>query len=1083
MAVITLALLAAVLVPDHPASAQTDADSCAAGGAVADAANNPGLVSDCDTLLAARDTLAGTATLNWSASTPIDQWEGITLAGSPLKMTGLALGGKGLTGSIPAGLGSLRNLDSLLLAPNQLTGCIPKGLRDVADNDLDELGLPYCDVLLSGLTVSPGSLVPQFDPYRTDYSASVGLLPVRVTVIPTNDHDATFLFLDENDGELTDADNRMEGLQIHFGVGFATLRIRVTSQDELATHTYTITDLFSRYDANNDGVIDRDEIISAIKDYFEDLITREETIEVIKLYFSSPPSPSEMINALAWVKDGTTETEERGVEFLNYLASRSLSGFRKLMSKSWIRDDLTSVEIEVVSEFRRLAYRSGTQADELIVQILDMPFLESIESTDDDVTRILVRTHLEEPGGLPEFLADPRLNSWITDASAGVVLLIGLEQAAPEAAEALWAQPWIVDGITKDEVPFIGNLVLLAYWDLPFALAAAEYFDVQKGDLAYLVVESLSSLWPYQDAADRLKAQPWFADGLDHDEAALVVTLYSIIYTSPELYNDLLDVQYTQHKTVSVPLAGDVNIWVIENAPPPPDEDLLATIEDTVRIIEGFLGVAFPTTEVILLVVNGHTVIVGHYGTHMVLDRFVGQVFSVPHETTHYYFHYNIGQFWLREGGAQFAEAYVNDQTGVRDLEDRKSDFENSYCYDYYENIRHLDYMYEQIYRDIVGENVPLICHYSMGEYFLLNILEVIDKEAMSAALKELYLSNREYLSGNEEYLQIGLSRQPPTEDDIYYVFLNHAPSDREDAFRDLYQRLHGGSVAFPVAEFSDDHGDEASLATGIAVGETIEGALDYMFDFDYFRFHGEKDQKFRMNVIHESIRYTSVTVIATNGLTQELWKWKSRSRVTSGPQVLWVAPTSGDYYFAVQNFGGETGTYTLTITAVDDPPDDHGDTLASATDVSFGDVVDGTIEDDFDFDYFGFETIEGRTYDARITTGTLDRFRLRLYAHGGAAPLNWHSNEYGDDTISGGGIYWVAPRSGQYYIAIDGYEGDVGTYTLTITEIESEPGDESATLSIEDHPRGASTTLHPGTGSSHFYGGPFLPEFSIPVP
>ena len=102
------------------------------------------------------------------------------------------------------------------------------------------------------------------------------------------------------------------------------------------------------------------------------------------------------------------------------------------MSKPWIRDDLTAVEIEVVSEFRRLAYRSGAQADELIVQILDMPFLETIESTDDDVTRILVRTHLEEPGGLTEFLADPRLNSGITDASAGVVLLIGLEQAAPK---------------------------------------------------------------------------------------------------------------------------------------------------------------------------------------------------------------------------------------------------------------------------------------------------------------------------------------------------------------------------------------------------------------------------------------------------------------------------------------------------------------------------------------------------------------------------------------------------------------------------------------------------------------------------
>ena len=157
---------------------------------------------------------------------------------------------------------------------------------------------------------------------------------------------------------------------------------------------------------------------------------------------------------------------------------------------------------------------------------------------------------------------------------------------------------------------------------------------MQKGGSSLLGHRFLIRLWSYQDAADRLKAQQWFADGLDDDEAALVVTLYSIIYTSPELYNDLLDVQYTQHKTVSVPLAGNVNIWVIENGPPPPDEDLLATIEDTIRITEGFLGVAFPRTDVILLVVNGHTVTVGHYGTHMVLKRFYGVVYSVPHETS-----------------------------------------------------------------------------------------------------------------------------------------------------------------------------------------------------------------------------------------------------------------------------------------------------------------------------------------------------------------------------------------------------------------------------------------------------------------
>ena len=65
------------------------------------------------------------------------------------------------------------------------------------------------------------------------------------------------------------------------------IKIRVVSRDSQSIHTYTITDLGNRYDANDDRLIQRDEVISAIKDYFNDVITREETIEVIKLYFSS----------------------------------------------------------------------------------------------------------------------------------------------------------------------------------------------------------------------------------------------------------------------------------------------------------------------------------------------------------------------------------------------------------------------------------------------------------------------------------------------------------------------------------------------------------------------------------------------------------------------------------------------------------------------------------------------------------------------------------------------------------------------------------------------------------------------------
>ena len=110
----------------------------------------------------------------------------------------------------------------------------------------------------------------------------------------------------------------------------------------------------------------------------------------------------------------------------------------------------------------------------------------------------------------------------------------------------------------------------------------------------------------YPEDFGRLTRQPWFADGLEDEEMALIVPL-SIIYTesgspaSRDLFNDLIDSHFTQSTTVSLPLAGDVTIWVLQSTPFPPDEDLSAIIEDTIRLSEGFLKTPFPITDVILL--------------------------------------------------------------------------------------------------------------------------------------------------------------------------------------------------------------------------------------------------------------------------------------------------------------------------------------------------------------------------------------------------------------------------------------------------------------------------------------------------
>ena len=113
---------------------------CQGGVAVADPASNPGLVRDCDALLEAKDVLAVTGSLNWDVDTSIARWDGVTVGGTPQRVTELVLFQHLLGGSIPAVLGELTELERLELSANGLTGEIPWQLGDLAN--LRTLHLP-----------------------------------------------------------------------------------------------------------------------------------------------------------------------------------------------------------------------------------------------------------------------------------------------------------------------------------------------------------------------------------------------------------------------------------------------------------------------------------------------------------------------------------------------------------------------------------------------------------------------------------------------------------------------------------------------------------------------------------------------------------------------------------------------------------------------------------------------------------------------------------------------------------------------------------------------------------------------------
>ena len=116
---------------DTASVAITVTSVCRDGTVIPDPGANPDLVEDCLILYGARETLAGTASLDWNGNTALTEWEGVRVRGTPGRVQYLLLPDLQLDGIIPPALGGLSELRRIDLDVNSLTGRIPSELRSL----------------------------------------------------------------------------------------------------------------------------------------------------------------------------------------------------------------------------------------------------------------------------------------------------------------------------------------------------------------------------------------------------------------------------------------------------------------------------------------------------------------------------------------------------------------------------------------------------------------------------------------------------------------------------------------------------------------------------------------------------------------------------------------------------------------------------------------------------------------------------------------------------------------------------------------------------------------------------------------
>ncbi len=388
---------------------------------------------------------------------------------------------------------------------------------------------------------------------------------------------------------------------------------------------------------------------------------------------------------------------------------------------------------------------------------------------------------------------------WVADGVTGdewipLAIIRELAEVDVEVARLISGRQWLADGVTKHEQNGINYLIRISEHDPQFAMLVLRQ-PFMEPPFRHRDALALSGLhWLVNFSSDTqvdfiamVAGQPWFLDGVDDAEAALLKVFETC---TNEFIQVLIESNYVESVRVQLPLAGDVDLVAIRHTPFPPEDNTLVAMEEGIRAIEGFMGTPFPINDVIVLVVDPDVWQRGASGSvvggwepgfdsrHILVNR--RDIFDVEGLNYKSVIYHELGHFytpfaprWLSEGGAEFLTAYTRDKVGTESIEDRLA---------YLQSSEAQAQCGKQNLRQHMDDYRPNQCDYYLGELFLLAMYTILGEEGVSAAMKDLH-----------SHVVANLSS--PHIDLIYLEFAKYAPPEKLEDFQAAYFRYYGGPI------------------------------------------------------------------------------------------------------------------------------------------------------------------------------------------------------------------------------------------------------------------------------------------------
>ena len=223
---------------------------------------------------------------------------------------------------------------------------------------------------------------------------------------------------------------------------------------------------FSRTPMFSEGLIEGMLEIS----WVQDDITVEEGKAIGYLYRAIrwAPGISDELLAYPWVQDDITADETTALRYL-YRAGRYVDELAdRLVVKPWVQDDITADEAAVIRDLYLIA-RAQDEALEpatnaKAIQLVDMPFLESVELADAPAMESLRKLEGNNTARFLEVMSHPVLSDGITDEEAkAVALLWGTNTYKPEYVDDLLTQSGIFVEEKTIQLPLSGEVLLAVF--------------------------------------------------------------------------------------------------------------------------------------------------------------------------------------------------------------------------------------------------------------------------------------------------------------------------------------------------------------------------------------------------------------------------------------------------------------------------------------------------------------------------------------------------------------------------------------------------------------------------------------------